>query len=213
MDLADVAAVLFDMDGTLVSSDAAVERAWRAWAGEYGVEAGDALSVSHGRPAEETVRELRPDLDDDAATISAARQLSFQYEDLEDVAAVEGADGLVDLLDSYGLPWAVVTSADKRLALARLRAARIRAPRVLVTSEDIGRGKPDPEGYLIAAARLGVTALKCLVVEDSLPGAQAGKAAGATVATLKGVPGDLEVPNLAVLTELLARALTSRAGS
>jgi sugar-phosphatase len=194
-------AVLFDMDGTLVDSDAAVERAWRTWAGEYGADPAAVLAVAHGRPAEYTVRDVLPGADDNtvAAAAAAARQLELQYEDLSDVVATQGATGL---LAGLALPWAVVTSADRRLADARLGAAGI-VPPLLITAEDVRAGKPGPEGYLLAAAKLGVVAGRCLVVEDSAAGIQAGRAAGATVAALKGLPGDIEITGLGDLAGLL----------
>lgn len=199
MDLTIIEAVLFDMDGTLVDSDAAVERAWRTWAAEYRVEPAAALAIAHGAPAERTVRRLRPDLDQTGVAAAAARQLELQYDDLSDVVPTPGAS---DLLAWLRLPWAVVTSADTRLAKARLGAAGIAAP-VLVTVEDIRAGKPDPEGYLRAADLLGVPPARCLVVEDAEVGVAAGRAAGATVAALKGVPADLRLDTLADLRPLL----------
>uniref|UniRef100_UPI0035E40243 HAD family hydrolase n=1 Tax=Pseudonocardia pini TaxID=2758030 RepID=UPI0035E40243 len=88
MDLDDLRAVLFDMDGTLVDSDAAVERAWHTWAGEYGADPAAVLAVAHGRPSDPTVREARPDLDDEGVAEAAARQLELQYTDLSDVREV-----------------------------------------------------------------------------------------------------------------------------
>jgi sugar-phosphatase len=199
VDLTIIEAVLFDMDGTLVDSDAAVERAWRTWAAEYGVEPAAVLAVAHGAPAERTVRLVRPDLDDADVAEAAARQLTLQYDDLSDVVPTPGA---LELLASLRLPWAVVTSADVRLAKARLGAAGIAAP-VLVTVEDVRVGKPDPEGYLRGAELLGVAPEHCLVVEDAEVGVAAGRAAGAQVAALKGVDGDLALPDLAGLTRLL----------
>ncbi len=198
VDLTGIAAVLFDMDGTLVDSDAAVERAWTTWAREYGVPVDP--TTLHGRPADATVRALRPDLDDAGVDAAAARQLDLQYDDLADVVPTAGA---LDLLAGLTLPWAVVTSADDRLARARLGAAGITAPE-LVTVDDISRGKPDPEGYLLAAQRLGVDPARCLVVEDAPAGVAAGRAAGARVAALKGVEGDLSIADLAELATLLA---------
>jgi mannitol-1-/sugar-/sorbitol-6-phosphatase len=99
----------------------------------------------------------------------------------------------------------VVTSADARLARARLGAAGIAAPE-LVTVDDIRVGKPDPEGYLLAARRLGVDPARCLVVEDAEPGVQAGRAAGARVAALKGIDGDLRITELTELTRALPDA-------
>lgn len=205
MDLAIVGAVLLDMDGTLVSSDAAVERAWTVWAQEFGVDPASALAAAHGSPADHTVRRLLPALDAAAASASAARQLELQYDDLSDVTPAAGAHHLLATLDLLGLPWAVVTSADARLAAARLGAAGI-VPPLLLTVDDVTAGKPDPQGYLLAAERLGVDPARCLVVEDAEPGVQAGRAAGAAVAALKGLDADLRIADLAQLTHLLSRA-------
>lgn len=202
VDLTGVAAVLLDMDGTLVDSDAAVERAWAAWAAEHGV--GEAALTSlHGSPAHLTVRRLLPRLPAEAVAASAQRQLDLQYTDLDDVVAAPGAAQLLAVLANRTLPWAVVTSADERLAKARLSAAGIAAP-MLLTIADVSAGKPDPEGYLLAAERLGVDIRCCVVVEDSEPGLAAGRAAGAITAALRGLPGDVELRDLAHLAQLLA---------
>jgi sugar-phosphatase len=206
-DLEHIEAVLLDMDGTLVDSDAAVERAWAAWAREYGVDPTAALGNVHNGPAERTVLRLLPDADAALVATAARRNLALQYDDLGDVTAAPGAAPLVAALERRHLPWAVVTSADTTLAAARLRAARI-APPVLVTADDVTRGKPDPEGYLIAARRLGVEVRLCLVVEDSEPGLAAGRAAGAVTATLRGLPGDLPLHDLTQLVALFDQALT-----
>jgi HAD superfamily hydrolase (TIGR01509 family) len=203
VDLTHVRAVLLDMDGTLVESDAAVERAWRAWSREYGLAEEESLALAHGRPAESTARRLLPALDDDAVLLAAQRQLDLQYDDLSDVHATTGAEELLGVLARRQLPWAVVTSADVRLARARLGAADIDPP-VLVTVEDVATGKPDPEGYLLAARRLGVAPGECLVVEDSQPGINAGRAAGMTVAALRGLPAEVPISDLGQLARLLA---------
>jgi sugar-phosphatase len=205
MDLSAIDAVLLDMDGTLVDSDAAVERAWATWADEYGADVDAVLEIAHGSPAERTVRRIRPDLADDDAKAAGDRQVALQYDDLSDVVATPGALELVALLDHRGIPWAVVTSADRRLAAARLGVVGIAAP-VLVTVEDITAGKPDPEGYLKAAGLLGVDIARCLVVEDAEPGIEAGRAAGAAVAALKGLRGDLALTDLGELARLLVSA-------
>lgn len=204
-----IRAVLFDMDGTLVDSDAAVARAWAAWATEYAV-APDALdAVAHGVPSDGTIRLLRPDLDEAGVEAASARQLELQYDDLADVVALPGAHTVLAELDAAGVPWAVVTSADRTLARARLAAAGIAAP-VLVARDDIARGKPDPEGYLAAAAALDVPATACLVVEDAEAGLAAGRAAGARTAALRGLDGDLRLRGLAdLLPALLPAARTS----
>ncbi|MBB5836545.1 HAD-IA family hydrolase [Kribbella italica] len=198
----DIHAVLFDMDGTLVDSDAAVERAWTTWSAEYGVDAQRVLAVAHGSPAESVVELVLPGLEPTVRAAAAARQHELQYDDLSDVVPTPGAHELLDLLAKRGLPWAVVTSADQRLADARLGAAGIE-PKVLVTIEDIAQGKPHPEGYLRGAELLGVPATACLVVEDAEVGLQAGKAAGAYTAALKGLDGDLKLTDLHQLAALL----------
>ncbi|MBQ0905152.1 HAD-IA family hydrolase [Micromonospora sp. U21] len=208
MQLSDIEAVLFDMDGTLVDSDAAVERAWWSWAVEYGVAPAAALAIAHGSPADRTVRRLLPGLDGTAVAAASARQLALQYDDLSDVTATPGAHELLLTLARLGLPWAVVTSADARLAEVRLRAAGIDPP-VLVTVEDVSAGKPDPQGYLRAAELLDVSAARCLVVEDAEVGLLAGRAAGAMTAALKGLDGDLRLDDLTHLADRLESAPAS----
>jgi sugar-phosphatase len=205
MDLADLEAVLLDMDGTLVNSDAAVERAWMTWAAEYGVHGADAVRLAHGSPSEPTVRKMLAHRDEAAIAIATARQLELQYDDLSDVVAAPGAVELLAVLAERGLPWAVVTSADQRLARARLGAAGITPP-VLVTTDDVAAGKPDPAGYLRAAELLGVPIARCLVVEDADVGIAAGRAAGARTAGLRCLDADLRIGTLADLAGLLSRA-------
>ena len=207
-----IKAVLFDMDGTLVNSDAAVERAWITWAAEYGVDGPEAIALAHGSPSEPTVRKLLPHFDEGATVVALARQMELQYDDVADVVAAPGAVELLDVLADRGIPWAVVTSADTRLAHARLGAAGIAAP-LLVSVDDIRNGKPDPEGYLLAARRLGVDPTRCLVVEDAEPGVRAAHAAGATVAALKGVTADLQLADLTDLTAAFAPATNGAPGA
>ena len=209
MELSRVQAVLLDMDGTLVDSDAAVDRAWRTWAVEYGVDLADGPPIAHGMPALGNVLRLRPDLTPEQAAAAADRQLELQYDDVADVTATPGAAELLAELDRLGLPWAIVTSADPTLARVRLAAARIRPP-LLVTADDVRAGKPDPEGYLLAARKLGADPRRCLVVEDAEAGVRAGRAAGATVAALKGVPADIQIAGLDQLRTLLLRACVTR---
>jgi mannitol-1-/sugar-/sorbitol-6-phosphatase len=203
--LAGVRALLLDMDGTLVDSDAAVERAWTSWCAEYGIDATPVLAIAHGVPADQTVRGVRPDASDGEVAAAAARRLELQYGDLDDVVSALGAAELLALLGDHGVPWAVVTSADRRLASARLGAVGIAAP-VVITVEDVAVGKPDPAGYQLAAERLGVPVDRSLVVEDTAPGVEAGRRAGALTAGLRGLVADVAVTDLAELAALLAEA-------
>jgi HAD superfamily hydrolase (TIGR01509 family) len=200
--LNDVDAVLLDMDGTLVDSDAAVERAWVTWAAEHQVDPDVAVALAHGSPADRTVRQLLPHLDDTAVAVAAQRQLALQYHDLSDVMLAPGGRRLLDTIERLRLPWAVVTSADVPLARARLGAAGVDPP-LLVTVEDVIVGKPDPECFLLAARRLGVEPHRCLVVEDSAPGLAAARAAGARTAALRGLDGDVQLRDLNDLVEML----------
>jgi HAD superfamily hydrolase (TIGR01509 family) len=210
MELSRVQAVLLDMDGTLVDSDGAVERSWRTWAAEYRVDPGRGPLFVHGLPALGNIRRLRPDLSQDEAAAAAQRQLELEYVDVADVTAAPGARGLLAELDRLGLPWAVVTSADVPLAQIRLAAAQI-TPALLVTIDDVRHGKPDPEGYLLAARKLGADPSRCLVVEDAEAGVAAGRAAGAVVAGLRGVDADIQITDLHQLTALLGQVENPRA--
>lgn len=205
MDLRNVGAVLLDMDGTLVDSDAAVDRAWTVWAVEHGIEPAAAQAIAPGSTSARTVHRLLPELGAAALAVSAARQLELQYDDLADVTPAVGAHELLAVLARLGTPWAVVTSADTRLALARLGAAGVTAP-VLITADEVTQSKPDPQGYLLAARRLGVEPARCLVVEDSEAGLAAGRSAGAMTAALKCLTGDLCLDGLGQLARLLAES-------
>lgn len=169
--------ILFDIDGTLVDSTATVERSWGTWADEYDVDYEQVLKVCHGRRTEDTVAQFVAPRQRVAAT---ARLLALQESaDLEGVLALPGARRLLDALPRTH--WAAVTSGPRSLMAARLAAARLPAPELLIGAEDVSTGKPDPESYLKAAAALGIEAQDCLVVEDAPAGVGAGRAAGAQV--------------------------------
>lgn len=179
--LADLCAVLFDMDGTLVNSNAVVERTWGDWAGENGVDAAAVLASCHGSPAELTVRRHRPDLDDATVAEHVARLADRECHDLAGIVPCEGALEAVEAVVASRRHWAVVTSASRPLARARLEAAGFAEPPQLVTVEDVIHGKPDPEPFLVGARWLGVAIGDCLVVEDSPPGLESGRRSGAHV--------------------------------
>jgi mannitol-1-/sugar-/sorbitol-6-phosphatase len=170
----DFGAVLFDMDGTILSSIQAAERVWAAWARSHGLDVGLVLSTMHGVRAVETIRRLGlPDID----PVSEAERVTLA--EMEDVEGIEALGGAADLLG--GLPrdrWAIVTSAPRVLALRRLAAAGLPVPDVLVSADDVEHGKPAPDCFLLAAERLGQPAGACLVFEDTVAGVQAADAAG-----------------------------------
>jgi len=170
-------AILLDMDGTLVDSTAVVERTWRDWAARMGLDPEPILQAAHGVPTFETVRRFAPqgvDIHREAEALVAS-----EVADVDGIVAVDGAPAFLAALPVDR--WAVVTSASRALADRRMQAAGIAPPPVFVTADEIAAGKPDPEGYLVAAERLGVKAADCLVVEDSPAGIRAGEAAGAAV--------------------------------
>ncbi|NUS52848.1 MAG: HAD-IA family hydrolase [Nocardioidaceae bacterium] len=202
MEIRDIRAVLFDMDGTLVDSDAVVDRSWSRWAIECGLVPAEVLAVAHGNPAMATVTHFLPDASAAERTAAWSRVFDLEVNDVDGVVAKPGALDVLRTLERIGLPWAVYTSAPPQLAKVRLTAAGI-APSVLVTVDDVSRGKPDPEGYVRAAELLGVPVTQCLVVEDTVVGLSAGQAAGALTAGLKGVPADIELPDLHRLDALL----------
>ncbi|MGW2636781.1 HAD family hydrolase [Streptomyces sp. NPDC001348] len=199
-------ALLFDNDGTLVSSLDSVERCWTRWAREYGITAEEFGRVElHGRPAVEIVADLLP-----AGRVpeAVARVEQLEVEDVPN-GGVHLLPGTTDLLDPLPADsWAVVTSATRRLAEARLGAVGIR-PKTLIAADDITRGKPDPEPYLLAARHLGVDPARCVVFEDAPAGLQAGRAAGMTTVALTTthqaheLVADLVVENLSALSALV----------
>ena len=193
----DVDAILFDIDGTLVDSTPAVERSWRAWAARRQLDAEAILSICHGRRSEDTIRSLVSP-DEVAAAVREIEELELG--DLSDVVALPGAAALLPRLPVGR--WAAVTSGPHGLMRARLAAAGLPVPQVLVAAEDVRAGKPEPEGYLAAASALGFDAAQCLVIEDAPAGIAAGRAAGATVVAVTtshaaaDLDADVVIPDL-----------------
>lgn len=183
-------AFLLDMDGTILTSIAAAERAWSAWAGRIGVPPANVLAYMHGRRAVDTISHFLPAAGDIDAEV---RWLDDrELEDLDGVAEVPGAGEFLRALPISR--WAVVTSANRTLALKRIEAAGLPIPPVLVSSDDVSRGKPHPEGYRRAAQLLSVEAIRCLVFEDTHAGLKAGFAAGAEVVQIAGTQAASDLP-------------------
>ncbi|KAK1184386.1 HAD-IA family hydrolase [Streptomyces sp. NBS 14/10] len=200
-------AVLLDLDGVLVESGHSVERSWRAWALRNDLDPEQVQALCHGRRSVETIAALAPSLD---AQAEAWRLESEQAADQAELEACHGARQLVEAMPSRR--WAVVTSGSRQLALSRLRTAGIPVPNVLVTADDVRRGKPSPEGYLAAAEKLGIPAAQCTVIEDTNPGVQAARAAGCTVI---GILGDQLGPlhSLEIAVRTLADLRIRREGT
>jgi sugar-phosphatase len=170
----DYAAFLFDMDGTILSSIKAAERVWGEWAKGHGIDVDAFLPTIHGKRTEETVRRLAlPGVD----PVAEAQRITLA--EIEDVAGIEAIAGAADFLASLPADrWAIVTSAPRALAERRIAAAGLPVPAVLVAAEDVQRGKPAPDPFLLGAQRLGIAPEHCLAFEDTLAGLTAAESAG-----------------------------------
>lgn len=169
-------AVLFDLDGVLVDSQAVVERTWQRWATRHGRDASAIVAIAHGRRSSDTIRQIAPELD----LATEVRWLDeAELNDFDGVRALPGAAAALGALpDAHR---AVVTSGGRVLATKRLTLSGLAVPAVFVASEDVAAGKPSPAGYRLAAQRLGFDPADCVVVEDAPPGIAAGRAAGCRV--------------------------------
>lgn len=173
-------AFLFDMDGTILNSIAVAERVWGAWAWKFGLNPEVFLPTIHGRKASETISSLGlPDIDPEAEAYAITQA---EIEEIEGVHAISGAQHFLSSLPSHR--WAVVTSAPAALAKRRIEAAGLPTPKTLVTSEDVRRGKPAPDCFILAAERLSVDPARCLVFEDAEVGITAATAAGCQVVVI-----------------------------
>ncbi len=180
--------VLFDLDGVLADSTPAVARVWTYWAVKHGFDPDEVVHKAHGRPSITTVREYLPEGD------AESENREIEQREIEDLGDIKALPGAVELLQA--LPperWTIVTSCTRSLAVVRIRAAGLPLPKYLVTSSDITRGKPDPEPYVKGAAKLGLAASDCVVIEDAGAGVRSGKAAGARVIALRTSHSEAEL--------------------
>ncbi len=175
----ECSAVVFDLDGVLVDSTGYVEQQWRRWAASKSLPVEPFLQVCHGRRALETIRLAAPHLDAEA---EVAAFVPEEEVDGQVLRPVEGAPRLLEALPVGS--WAVATSGTRAVATERLQRAGLPIPGVLICAEDVVRGKPSPDVYLLAAAGLGVVPAECLVVEDAPAGIEAARAAGMGVVAL-----------------------------
>ncbi len=174
------AAFLFDMDGTILTSIAAAERVWADWARRHGLDVARFLPTIHGVRAIDTIRGsgvtgIDPEIE--AAWITEA-----EIADVGGITPIAGAPAFLASLPPDR--WAIVTSAPRLLAERRLAAAGLAVPPVIVTADDVTSGKPAPDGFQLAARRLGYEAADCLVFEDAAAGIEAAEAAGASVVVI-----------------------------
>ncbi|WP_197717331.1 HAD-IA family hydrolase [Glycomyces terrestris] len=178
--------LLFDMDGTLVDSTASVERAWGRFADRHGLDAAAILAVAHGRPTIEVVADFAPRGVDVVAETD--RIEAEEIDRTDGISEVPGAAALLGSLDPSR--WAVVTSATRALTLKRLAAVGIPLPKVLVAADDVTRGKPHPQPYMLAARALGYDATAAVAFEDAPAGLTSATEAGAATVVVGGYRGE-----------------------
>ena len=169
-------AVLFDLDGVLVDSLDLHRTVWHAWAKLHGLDPAGVFEATFGRRPQDTIHDVAPHL---AVETELARLDALLDEHADRARLYEGALDAVEIA-SQG-PWAVVTSTDRARAQDTLGRLGCPCPQIVVGSGDVAAGKPAPDGYLAAAARLGVEPGGCLVIEDAPAGVDAARAAGARV--------------------------------
>lgn len=172
---------LFDLDGTLIDSLPAVNRVWTILCQKYNLNTDYVLSVIHGRPAEDSIRQFLSDQGPEYIEQEIRWLEDKEATDTEGVVAIDGSIHFLEKLNQHKLPWAIVTSGTYPVATARIKAAGIPSPPILITAENITKGKPDPEPYLLGAEKIGVGIKDCIVFEDAPAGIQAGITAEAHV--------------------------------
>jgi mannitol-1-/sugar-/sorbitol-6-phosphatase len=202
------AAVLFDLDGVLVDSTRSVERQWRAWAREQGIDGDKVMTVGHGVRAVEVIRAVAPHLDAEA---EVKKLESREADDRDGVVVMPGAVELVRAIPEGR--WCVVTSGTRHLACVRLRLAGIPVPKVMITAESVANGKPHPEPYLKGAELLGVNPDECLVIEDAPAGIQSAHSGGMKVIALTSTYPALALGEADAVVEKLAQIQVSVDGT
>ena len=199
---------LFDLDGTLVDSLPVVERSWCHWADRHGLSHSEVLNFIHGKQAITSLRHFLPGRTEAEIQVEFSWLEQMESEDTAGITALPGALALLNHLDDAGIPWAIVTSGSVPVAHARHRAAGLPEAKVFVTAEQVKRGKPEPDAYLLGAELLGLAPAECGVVEDAAAGMLSGLSAGCHVIAVN-VPGD--APRLSeadfVLTTLEALSI------
>ncbi len=200
---------LFDLDGTLINSQDSVVHSWVTMANEAGIPL-EALAGHHGIPAEQTLRKVLVGRDEAEIQRWVKRVTDLEIEDVDGTDAVPGALELLAELTDREIPWTIVTSCSTDLAIARTRAAKIPMPANSVTFDQVSRGKPFPEPFILGADRLGLQTDLCWAIEDAPGGVTSAKDAGCIVAGVLTTHTREELPHadhhLEHLNQLLGKA-------
>lgn len=169
-------AILFDLDGVLVDSTLVIKRHWQKWADKHCLELKNIMEIAHGRTTVDTIQIIRPDLD---AKLETENIIKEEAIDTNGLFEINGAYNLLSQLPSDA--WAIATAGTKITALTRLEYCNLPTPNILVTADDIKKGKPNPEPYLLAAKLLNINPENCIVIEDAPAGIEAAHAANIDV--------------------------------
>ena len=203
---------LFDLDGTLVDSLPVVERSWCRWADRHGLSHAEVLNFIHGKQAITSLRHFLPGADDARLQAEFSWLETLEATDIEGITALPGALALLHHLDEQQIPWAIVTSGSVPVAHARHAAAGLPKPRAFITAEQVSRGKPEPDAYLLGAERLGLAPSECAVVEDAAAGVLSGLAAGCRTIAVNVPDGSPRLDEVDfVLTSLTQIAVSKEA--
>ncbi|WP_186367436.1 sugar phosphatase [Yersinia aldovae] len=201
---------LFDLDGTLVDSLPAVERAWIGWAQSRGISPAEVLDFIHGKQAITSLRHFMLGASDAELQAEFLALEQVEANDTDGVTALPGAVALLERLNNLSIPWAIVTSGSVPVASARRAAGGLPLPEVFITCEQVKHGKPQPDAYLLGAERLGLAPADCIVVEDAPAGILSGLAAGCQVIAVNA-PSD--TPKLAQVDLVLSSLAQIRVDS
>ncbi|MBW1214249.1 sugar phosphatase [Pantoea allii] len=200
---------LFDLDGTLVDSLPAVERAWSNWGARHGIAADEILDFIHGKQAITSLRHFMSGQSEEAIQAEFLALEKTEAEDTDGVQALPGAKALLTQLDALQIPWAIVTSGSVPVAHARHKAAGLPQPAVFITAEQVAKGKPEPDPYLLGAKMLKLSPADCVVVEDAPAGVVSGLAAGCAVIAANAPDDTPRIDEVALrLTSLTSLVVT-----
>lgn len=201
---------LFDLDGTLVDSLPAVERAWSQWGARHGIAADEILDFIHGKQAITSLRHFMAGQPEAAIQAEFVALEQAEAADTEGVQALPGAVSLLNRLNALQIPWAIVTSGSMPVAQARHRAAGLPMPEVFITAEQVAKGKPEPDPYLLGAEKLGLAAASCVVAEDAPAGIVSGLSAGCAVVAIKPSAHTPRLNEVALQLDSLAQLAITR---
>ncbi|WP_033576344.1 sugar phosphatase [Dickeya chrysanthemi] len=201
---------LFDLDGTLVDSLPAVERAWSNWAKDHDIAPQTVLDFIHGKQAITSLRHFLAGASEETIQREFVELEQVEATDTTGIEAMPGAQALLARLDELDIPWAIVTSGTVPIAHARHRAAGLPAPHEFITAEQVARGKPNPDAYLLGAQRLGLSPEECVVVEDAPAGVLSGLAAGCKVIAVNAPADTPHLNEVAAVLHSLEQLHVSR---